>query len=177
EAEYELRAANADIGVARARMFPSISLTGLLGLASESLSALFSRDAFRASAGVDVSQVIFDAGGRRADVAVSEAQRDAALANYDRTVQVAFREVADALAVQGTLTERLRAVRANSEAAADTARLTEARYRGRIDISHASLDAQRRRDTARLREVETDFAVVLSRIVLYRALGTAPVID
>lgn len=177
EAEYGLRAANADIGVARARMFPSISLTGLLGLASDSLSALFSGDAFRASAGADVSQVIFDAGGRRADVAVSEAQRDAALANYERTVQVAFREVADALAVQGTLTERLRAVRANSEAAADTARLTEARYRGGIDNFLASLDAQRSLYTARRREVETDFAVVLSRIALYRALGTAPVID
>lgn len=177
EAEYQLRAANADIGVARARLFPSISLTGLLGLASDSLSALFSGDAFRASAGADVSQVIFDAGGRRADVAISEAQRDAALANYERAIQFAFREVADTLAVQGTLAERLRAVRANSEAAADAAQLTEARYRGGIDNFLANLDAQRSLYTARRREVETDFAVVLTRIALYRALGTAPVTE
>lgn len=80
EAEYRLRAANADIGVARAQMFPSLSLSGLLGLTGGSLGSLFSKDHFHASAGADVSQTIFDAGGRRANVAITEAQRDAALA-------------------------------------------------------------------------------------------------
>lgn len=174
EAEYQLRAANADIGVARARLFPTISLTGLLGLASDSLGSLFSGDFFRATAGADASQVIFDAGGRQAAVAVTQAQRDAALAAYERSIQIAFREVADALALQGTLAERLRATRVNSEAAADTARLTEARYRGGIDSFLANLDAQRSLYTARRREVETDFAAILTRIDLYRALGTAP---
>src|SRR5690606_19228504 len=97
EAEYQLRAANADIGVARARLFPTISLTGLLGFASDALSGLFDGGAFTWSAGGDASASIFDFGGRRAGVAVSEAQRDAALASYEGAIQTAFREVADAL--------------------------------------------------------------------------------
>jgi multidrug efflux system outer membrane protein len=175
EAEYRLRAANADIGVARAQMFPSLSLSGLLGLTGGSLGNLFSDDDVRASAGADVSQTIFDAGGRRANVAITEAQRDAALAGYEQAIQIAFREVADALADQGTLGERLRAARANSEAARDTARLTEARYRGGVDSFLANLDAQRSLYTARRQEVQTELAAVSNRIALYRALGSAPV--
>jgi multidrug efflux system outer membrane protein len=109
EAEYQLRAANADIGVARAELFPRISLTGLLGLASDTLGALFTGGAFPTTLGADAAYTIFDAGGRRANVAVNEAQRDAALAAYERAIQTAFREVADALAVQGTIGEQLRA--------------------------------------------------------------------
>src|SRR5205085_11821720 len=143
QAEYLLRAANANIGVARAALFPRISLTGLLGLASDALGSLISAGAFSATAGAGVSQTIFDFGGRRAQVAVSQAQRDEALASYERAIQRAFREVADALAVQGTIGERLRAAEANRDAAADTARLVEARYRGGIDSFLANLDAQR----------------------------------
>src|SRR3546814_8532124 len=84
------------------------------------------------SAGGDATATIFDAGGRRAGVAVTEAQRDAALAGYEGAIQTAFREVADALAVQGTISERVRAAAANSEAAADTATLTDARYKGGV---------------------------------------------
>ncbi|MGH6632007.1 MAG: efflux transporter outer membrane subunit, partial [Sphingopyxis sp.] len=143
EAEYGLRAANADIGVARAQLFPSISLTGLLGFASNALGSLFDSGSFNWSAGGDATATIFDAGGRRAGVAVSEAQRDAALAGYEGAIQTAFREVADALAVQGTITERVRAAAANSEAAADTATLADARYKGGVDSFLSSLDAQR----------------------------------
>lgn len=174
EAEYQLRAANADIGAARARLFPAISLTGMLGLASDSLSSLFTGDAFRATTGAGASQVIFDAGGRRADVAVTQAQRDAALATYERAIQSAFREVADTLALQGTLGERLRAVRANSLASQDTARLAEARYRAGIDPFLANLDAQRNLYSARQREIDTSLGAINTRIALYRALGTAP---
>ncbi|KTE41506.1 MULTISPECIES: efflux transporter outer membrane subunit [unclassified Sphingopyxis] len=171
EAEYLLRAANADIGVARARLFPTISLTGLLGFASDALGSLFTGDALRFTAGADASLSIFDAGGRRAGVAVSEAQRDAALAAYERAIQTAFREVADALADQGTLGERLRAANANTEAAADTARLTDARYRGGVDSFLASLDAQRSLYSARRSEIAVELAAVRNRITLYRSLG------
>ena len=171
EAEYLLRAANADIGVARARLFPTISLTGLLGFASDALGSLFTGDALRFSAGADASLSIFDAGGRRAGVAVSEAQRDAALASYERAIQPAFREVADALADQGTLGERLRAARANTEAAADTARLTDARYRGGVDSFLSSLDAQRSLYSARRAQIAVELAAVRNRITLYRSLG------
>ena len=171
QAEYLLRAANADIGVARARLFPSISLTGLFGFASDALSSLFDGDAFRWSAGGDVGLSIFDAGGRRAGVAVSEAQRDAALAAYEGAIQSAFREVSDALADRGTLAERQRAARANREAAADTAGLVEARYRGGIDSFLSSLDAQRSLYAARRGEIAVELAAIRNRITLYRALG------
>ena len=171
QAEYLLRAANADIGVARARLFPTISLTGLLGFASDALSSLFDKGSFTWSAGGDASASIFDFGGRRAGVAVSEAQRDAALASYEGAIQTAFREVADALAVQGTIAERVRAAAANTEAAADTARLSDARYKGGVDSFLASLDAQRSLYAARRGEIATGLLLVQTRIALFRALG------
>lgn len=171
EAEYDLRAANADIGVARAQLFPSISLTGLLGFASNALGSLFDSGSFNWSAGGDVTAPIFDAGGRRAGVAVSEAQRDAALAGYEGAIQTAFREVADALAVQGTISERVRAAAANTEAAADTATLTDARYKGGVDSFLSSLDAQRSLYSARRSEIGTQLLLVSTRIALFRALG------
>ena len=171
QAEYLLRAANADIGVARARLFPTISLTGLLGFASDALSSLFDKGSFAWSAGGDASASIFDFGGRRAGVAVSEAQRDAALASYEGAIQTAFREVADALAVQDTIAERVRAAAANTEAAADTARLSDARYKGGVDSFLASLDAQRSLYAARRSEIATGLLLVQTRIALFRALG------
>lgn len=171
EAEYGLRAANADIGVARAQLFPSISLTGLLGFASNALSGLFDSGSFSWSAGGDATATIFDAGGRRAGVAVSEAQRHAALAGYEGAIQTAFREVADALAVQGTIAERVRAAAANTEAAADTATLADARYKGGVDSFLSSLDAQRSLYSARRSEVGTQLLLAQTRIALFRTLG------
>jgi multidrug efflux system outer membrane protein len=171
-AEYDLRAAHADIGVARAKLFPSISLTGLVGLASTALADLFTGGAFRATAGADAGLSIFDAGGRRADVAVSEAQRDAALASYEKAIQTAFREVADALAVQGTLAERLRANRANAAAAATTATLAEARYTNGVASFLDSLVAQRSLYTAQRAEVSMELASILNRVTLYQVLGS-----
>jgi len=171
QAEYELRAANADIGVARAQLFPSISLTGLFGFASDALSSLFSGGAFGWSAGADASWSIFNAGGRVANVDVRKAQRDAALASYEGAVQTAFREVADALADQGTLGERQRAAASNTAAAADTARLTEARYRYGVDSFLSSLDAQRSLYIAQRSEIAARLAVASNRVTLYRVLG------
>src|SRR3546814_16710719 len=107
--------------------------TGRGGFASDARSGLVDGGAFAWSAGGEASASIFDFGGRRAGVAVTEAQRDAALSRYEGAIQTAFREVADALAVQGTIAERVRAAAANSAAAADTAALPEARYKGGID--------------------------------------------
>lgn len=171
EAEYALRAANADIGVARAQLFPSISLTGLLGLASGSLSSLFSKGAFSATAGADASWSIFNAGGKAANVDVAKAQRDAALATYEKAIQTAFSEVADALADQGTLAERLRAASAYTAAAQDSARLTEATYKQGIASSLDNLDAQRSLYTARKAEIAVRLQQAANRITLYRVLG------
>jgi multidrug efflux system outer membrane protein len=171
EAEYDLRAANADIGAARARLFPSISLTGLVGLASDALSGLFSGGAWNWSAGSSVAAPIFNFGGRQADVAVTKARRDAALARYEGTIQTAFREVSDALAVQATIKERLRAASNNRLAAADSAKLSEARYRGGIDSFLASLVAQRSFYTAQRGEIQTQLLQAQTHINLFRALG------
>lgn len=172
EAEYLLRAANADIGVARAQLFPSISLTGLLGLASTELGALLTGGAFNFSAGADVGYSIFDAGGRRSNVAVSQAQRDAAIAVYERAIQRAFRETADALADQGSLAARQRAANDNVAAAATTARLTDARYRNGIDSFLDSLIAQRSLFAARQQQVGIRLAELENRVTIYRAVGT-----
>ncbi|TCM42155.1 efflux transporter outer membrane subunit [Novosphingobium sp. ST904] len=171
EAEYSLRAANADIGVARAELFPSISLTGLLGFASDALSSLFDKGAFAATGTASATWSIFNAGGRTANVEVAKAQRDAALATYEKAIQTAFSEVADALADQGTLAERVRAASSYTEAAADTARLTEATYRQGIASSLDNLDAQRSLYTARQQEIAVRLAFASNRITLYRVLG------
>ena len=172
QAEFLLRAANADIGVARARLFPTLSLTGLLGLASSALADLVTGGAFTFTGGANAGYTIFDAGGRRAGVAVSEAQRDAALAAYERAIQSAFRETADALADQGNLAARQRAARDNAAAAATTARLTDARYRNGIASFLESLIAQRSLFEARQRLVGVGLAEILNRATLYRVLGS-----
>ena len=171
QAEYELRAANAEIGAARAALFPRISLTGLLGLASSSLTGLFSGGAFGWSASADASYPIFRAGAGRAGVRLSEAQRDAAVATYQQTVQRAFREVADALARRGTIGEQLRARQTQRQAAADTYLLTEARYREGIDSFLASLDAQRSLYSAQRGLVLSRLQAATNLVNLYEALG------
>lgn len=171
EAEYLLRAANADVGVARAELFPSLSLTGLLGLASDALSTLVTSASLSATAGAAVNVPLFDAGGRQAGVAASKARLQAARANYERAIQTAFREVADALAIQGTVSRRLEAAALNTAAAADTARLVEARYKGGVDSFLANLDAQRALYAARRNENGVLLLAVRNRIDLYRSLG------
>jgi len=171
QAEYELLAANADIGAARAALFPRLSLTGLVGFASDALRTLFTGGAFNYSVAPSLSYPIFRAGAGRAGVEFSKAQRDALLATYERTIQSAFRDVADALARQGTITEQTRAERTNLLAAQDTFRLTEARYRGGIDTFLTSLDAQRSYYSAQRRLVATQLVAATNRVALYRSLG------
>ena len=171
EAEYELRAANAQIGAARAALFPRITLTGLLGLTSTSLSGLFSGGAFQWSPGSDVTYSIFQGGAGRANVRFTEAQRNAAVATYQRTIQQAFREVADALARRGTIGEQLSARQSQREAAADTYLLTEARYRNGIESFLGSLDAQRSYYSAQRTLVLSRLEAATNLVELYRSLG------
>lgn len=177
QAEYELRAATGDIGAARAALFPRLSLTGVLGFASTALTSLFSGGAFSYSVGPSVSYNIFSAGAGRANVALSQAQRDAALAQYERSVQIAFRETADALARQGTIEAQIVANRRFAAAAADSFRLTDARYRGGIDTFLASLDAQRSLYAAQRQVVATTLLAATSRVALYRTLGGDSTLD
>ena len=171
QAEYELRAANAEIGAARAALFPRISLTGLLGLASSALVKLFTGGAFGWSAGADATYPIFNAGAGRANVRLTEAQRAAAVATYQKTIQTAFREVSDALARRGTMEEELSARQRQQAAAADVYLLTEARYRNGIDSFLSSLDAQRSYYSAQQILVQAKLTAAQNWVDLYRSLG------
>ena len=171
QAEYELRAANAQIGAARAALFPRITLTGLLGLASSALTKLLTGGAFGFSAGADATYTIFQSGTGHANVRLSEAQRSAAIATYQKTIQTAFREVADALARRGTINDEIAARQRQQAATADTYTLTEARYREGIDPFLTVLDAQRSYYAAQQVLVETKLTAAQNIVDLYRAIG------
>lgn len=177
QAEYDLRAANARIGAARAALFPRISLTGLLGLASGSLTGLFTGGAFTWSASGGVDYDIFAGGARRAQVDQARATFDRALATYERTVQTAFREVSDALARRGTIGAQLAAQSAFVTAARDNYALTDARYRGGIDAFLQSLDAQRSLYSAERSLVATRLTQAQNLTALYRTLGGDALLD
>jgi multidrug efflux system outer membrane protein len=171
QAEYELRAANAEIGAARAALFPTISLTGLLGFASDTLTGLFSSGAFNWSGGLGVDYSIFSGGSRRATVDLRRAEQQGAVAAYERSIQIAFREVADALADKGTLADRVAANQRNFAAANDTLRLVTARYREGLDPFLNVLDAQRTAYAAERNLVAVRLAQTRNGVTLYRALG------
>ena len=171
QAEYVLRAANARIGAARAAYFPSISLTGLLGFASNTLGSLFTGGAFNWSASADVGYAIFDGGAARGGVLQTRAQRDIAVAQYERAIQTAFREVSDALARRGTIAGQEAAQLALVAAAQDNYRLSEARYRGGIDTFLQTLDSQRSLYAAQRSLIGTRFERAQNLVALYRTLG------
>ncbi|MBC2669502.1 efflux transporter outer membrane subunit [Novosphingobium piscinae] len=177
QAEYALRAANADVGAARGALFPRISLTGLFGFASASLSSLFAKSAETTTTGGSINYPLFAGGGARANLRVSRAQLQAAVASYEGAIQIAFREVADALARQGTISDQLTAVTRQSEASSDTAQLVEARYRGGVASALDNLVAQRNQYAARRQLVATRLALVTNRVQLFRALGGDPAAD
>ena len=171
QAEFQLRAANAEIGAARAELFPRISLTGLLGVASGALSGLFNGGSFGWNASADATYPIFRAGAGIANVRLTEADREAAVANYQKAIQTAFREVSDALARQGTAAEELRAREAQNASAADNYRLSEARYRAGIDNFILTLDSQRNYFAVQQTLVLMRLETASNLVDLYRALG------
>lgn len=177
QAEYQLRSANANIGAARAELFPRISLTGLLGFASGALLNLFTGGTFGLSVGAGASYTIFQAGAGHANVRLTEAQRNAALANYQHAVQTAFRDVSDALARRATMDDQLTAARGQQAAASDNYLLTEARYRAGIDPFLDVLVAQRAYYTAQNQLVQTKATAAHNRVDLYQALGGDPLIS
>jgi multidrug efflux system outer membrane protein len=171
QSEWQLRAANAEIGAARAALFPRISLTTLLGLAAPGLGSLFDGGSFSYTAGVDANYPIFRAGAGKANVALTEAQRDAALATYRRAIQSAFADVADTLARRGTIENQFAASRAGRDAAADNARLAEMRYRGGVASYLESLTAQQALYSAERSLVNVQRLRAINLVALYRSLG------
>lgn len=171
QAEYNLRAANGDIGAARAALFPRVSLTAVVGFASNTLGSLFSGGAFTYQVAPGIRYPIFDAGAARANVEATRAQRDGLVAGYERTIQNAFREVADALARRGTIDDQLAASRRLVEASQDNFQLADARYRNGVANFLQSLDAQRSLYTAERTLSQTVLTQALNRVAVYRALG------
>jgi multidrug efflux system outer membrane protein len=177
QAEFQLRANNADIGAARAALFPKITLTGLVGFASTALSTLFTGGAFGASATANGAYTIFNAGAGRANVRLTEAQRNAALAQYQKAVQTAFREVSDALARRATMDEQLSATQRQQAAAADVVLLEEARYRAGVDSYLNLLDARRSYYQVQQVLVQTKLTAAQNRVSLYQSLGGDSLIE
>jgi multidrug efflux system outer membrane protein len=170
EAEHNLKSANANIGVARAAFFPSISLTASTGRASSSLSSLLSGPTVW-SVSPSVNLPIFSGGANVANLSYSKAQRDAYLAAYEEAIQTAFKEVADALAVRGTIEEQLSAQSALVDAAADSYRLADARYSKGADTFLNALDSQRTLYSAQKGMVSTRLTALQNTVTLYRVLG------
>lgn len=170
-AEHQLIAQEANIGAARAAFFPSISLTTAIGTISGGLSDLFGAGTKSWSVAPSATLPIFDFGARTGNLRYAQASREAAVATYEKTLQTAFQEVADALATRGTISEQVAARTARSTAATQAARLSDARYKAGVDGFLTLLEAQRTAYGARQDLVTTRLARVQNLVQLYRVLG------
>jgi len=170
-AEHRLRAANADIGAARAAFFPRITLTGFFGTASGELDGLFDSGTKAWLFAPQLAAPIFDAGRRQANLDVAKVRRDTAVADYERTIQTAFRDVSDALSAQRWVAEQVAIQRRALGAQQERARLAQMRYdRGSATFLEV-LDAQRDLLTSEQQLVQLRRALLSSRVALYAALG------
>ena len=170
QAERALRAANANIGAARAAFFPSITLTAGAGIASDSLGGLFS------GGGIwnfvpQIRLPIFEAGRLTANLEATKVQREINIAQYEKAIQTAFREVADAFADKATLVERLDARRKLVEAAEVSFKLSEARYKSGVDSYLGLLDSQRALYLAQMELIGVRLVESSNRVSLYKVLG------
>jgi len=171
QAERLLRAANANIGAARANFYPSIGLTAGIGTASGELSGLFDGGSGTWNFIPSIRLPLFDGGRNRATLGVAEVDRDIAVARYEQSIQSAFREVADALAQQGTINDEITAQAALLEATTEANRLADLRFRQGVDSYLAVLDAQRSLYAAQQGLIELRAARSNNLVTLYRALG------
>jgi len=170
-AEHTLKAANANIGAARAAFFPRILLTGSGGTASAKLSDLFTGPSATWSFSPQITVPIFDVGGTRGKLAVSKIEKQIEIANYEKAIQNAFREVADALAARSILDDKIKAQEIFLSATQKRFDLTTARYRQGVDNYVDVLLAQRDLFSAQQDLVQFQAARLLNTIALYRSLG------
>ncbi|WP_256777576.1 MULTISPECIES: efflux transporter outer membrane subunit [unclassified Stenotrophomonas] len=170
-AEHTLLSANANIGAARAAFFPSISLTGSIGSASSELSSLFDSGTRVWSFMPKLNLPIFQGGKLRANLGVATADRDIALAQYEKAIQSGFREAADALVLNDSLDAQLASQQALVAAAEQAQTLSQARYDAGLDSFLTLLDARRTAYTARKSLVSTQLAQQSNQVALYKVLG------
>jgi len=170
-AEHNLIAANANIGAARAALFPTISLTGSSGFSSSALSDLFAAGNGVWSLAPTISVPVFDAGAGQANVRSAEVSRDIALAKYEKTLQTAFSEVANALAIRSTLAERLQAQKALLASTSRELELAQIKWRLGSTTLLDVLDAQRALYAAQQSLIALQLTEQSNRINLYKTLG------
>jgi multidrug efflux system outer membrane protein len=170
-AEHQLMAANAQIGAARAAFLPSISLTGDFGTESAQLSGLFKGGSHAWAFSPQISVPLFAGGANVANLQATKLARDTAVAQYEKAIQTAFREVADALVARGTLDAQLAAQQALVTASEKAYRLADMRYRGGVDSYLSALDAQRTLYSAQQQLQAVRLARLQNLVTLYKALG------
>ena len=171
QAEYNLKAAGANIEVARASYFPSISLASSIGLSTSSLSDLFSSGAVGWSFGPSISVPIFDAGNLDANYDVAKIEREQTLASYENTIQTAFREVSDVLATRATLVDQLDAQYRLQDNFEQTYQISDARFKAGISNYLDVLDAQRSLFSTQQGILNLELQKIISQIELYQTLG------
>ena len=171
QAEQQLRAANANIGAARAAFFPRIALTTSIGTATSDLGRLFHSGTYGWSFAPQITLPLFDAGRNQANLDAARVGQQIAVAQYEKAIQTAFREVADVLAARATLGEQLRAQTAQAEAEESRLRLTELRYRAGAANYFEVLDAQRAAFATRQAVVQLQLQQTQSLVNLYKVLG------
>ena len=171
EAEHLLKAANANIGAARAAFFPSISLTANAGTLSPDMGGLFKGGSGTWLFQPQINLPIFNAGSLKASLDYSKIQKDINVAKYEKTIQTAFQEVSDGLAARKTFQEQLQAQRDLVAANQDYYRLAERRYRIGIDSNLTFLDAQRNLFSAQQALITDRLSQLVSEVNLYKALG------
>lgn len=171
QAEYQLKAANANIGAARAAFFPSVSLTANAGTASRQLSGLFDAGSGTWLFQPQINLPIFNAGRLRANLDYAELQKDIQVAQYEKAIQTAFQEVADRLAARTTYRDQLDAQRALLDTTETYYELAERRYRTGVDSYLTLLDAQRQLFSVRQQLISDRLSQLTSEVELYKALG------
>jgi multidrug efflux system outer membrane protein len=171
QAEHQLKAANANIGAARAAFYPRISLTANAGTASSALSGLFKGGSGSWTFAPQINLPIFDGGSNRANLDLAMVDRDIDVAQYEKAIQTAFREVADSLAVRATVQSQLDAQTALVDASAESYRLSEARLRLGVDSYLQLLDSQRSLYAAQQNLIGTQLTRVANLVTLYKVLG------
>ncbi|WP_210639490.1 MULTISPECIES: efflux transporter outer membrane subunit [unclassified Pseudomonas] len=170
-AEHTLKSANIDIGAARAAFFPSISLTASAGSSSSALSSLFKSGSGAWSFAPSVSLPIFDGGSNRATLDAAKTEREIQVQTYQQTLQSAFKEVADALAVRSTLDRRIEAQQALTDASRKSFELSDALYRGGSQSYLEALDAQRSLYSAQQDLISLRLTEQSNRVTLYKVMG------
>jgi outer membrane protein, multidrug efflux system len=170
-AEHQLVAANANIGAARAAFFPSITLTGSYGTASPQLSGLFKSGSEAWTFSPQISLPIFTGGANRASLDLAKIQKNVSIAQYEKTLQSAFKEVDDALAARHTLDEQLKAQQALLADATESNRLADMRFRSGVDSYLPALDAQRVLYAAQESLIGVELLRLQNLATLYKALG------